>query len=530
MSDDYELADADLPLAALFAGWAMADEVQRRIAADGMGDLRLADGVVFQHLVPGPIAIGALAERLGVSQQAASKAVADLERRGYVERVTGAEDGRVRHVSLTDRGRAAIEAGRATAPRCRTSSPPSSGRGGPKAPAACSPRSPPNSGGCGRARPPRATSALVQVTPRCLYGPWAAAVGWTLPRPWGGFLASTISCSAAVMAAALVLAAPAGAADWSAGSPSTGDPFFLQMGNGGNDVQHYSLDLDYDPATEVLDGSTRITLIPTQDLDQFNLDLRDWFAVSRVAVGKQRAAYFQEDGQELVITPRPNSTRAAPTPSKWTTPACPRTWWTRTRALRGGSRTPTARSWSTSRRAPRAGSPSTTTRTTRRPTTSRSPCPRATSRSATGACSPPSPTAARRPGAGARTRRWPATSRLPPTATSTSPSDTGPNGLPIYNAIDSKGDSLATDGFNAAQKVTAAQRFAAQPQIISVLTELWGPYPFTSAGAVFDRGHVGYALESQTKPMYDGVPEPDHGRTRARASVVRRQRDAVGVA
>ena len=84
--------------------------------------------------------------------------------------------------------------------------------------------------------------------------------------------------------------------------------------------------------------------------------------------------------------------------------------------------------------------------------------------------------------------------------------DTGPNGLPIYNAIDSKGDSVATDGFSTAQKATAALRFAAQPQIIAVLTDLWGPYPFTSAGAVIDRGHVGYALESQTKPMYDGVP------------------------
>ena len=73
----------------------MADEVQRRIAADGMDDLRFADGVVFQHLVPGPLAIGELGERMGVSQQAASKAVADLERRGYVERVAGPDDGRV---------------------------------------------------------------------------------------------------------------------------------------------------------------------------------------------------------------------------------------------------------------------------------------------------------------------------------------------------------------------------------------------------------------------------------------------------
>ena len=49
-----EPAVADLSLAALFAGWAIADEVQRRIAADGLDDLRFADGVVFQHLVPGP--------------------------------------------------------------------------------------------------------------------------------------------------------------------------------------------------------------------------------------------------------------------------------------------------------------------------------------------------------------------------------------------------------------------------------------------------------------------------------------------
>ena len=108
----FDPAAADLSLASLFAGWALADEVQRRIAADGMDDLRFADGVVFQHLVPGPRTIGSLAERLGVSQQAASKAVADLERRGYVAREADPDDGRARIVALTERGEAAIEAGR----------------------------------------------------------------------------------------------------------------------------------------------------------------------------------------------------------------------------------------------------------------------------------------------------------------------------------------------------------------------------------------------------------------------------------
>lgn len=96
----------------LFAGWALADELQRRLAEQGYADVRFGDGVVFQHLVEGPLGIGALASRLGVTQQAASKAVADLERRGYVERVAAEGDRRVRAAALSDRGRAVVEAGR----------------------------------------------------------------------------------------------------------------------------------------------------------------------------------------------------------------------------------------------------------------------------------------------------------------------------------------------------------------------------------------------------------------------------------
>jgi DNA-binding MarR family transcriptional regulator len=109
---EYQAMDVDLSLASLFAGWAMADEIQRRLAADGLADLRFADGFVFQHLVEGPVTIGALADRLGVTQQAASKSVADLERRGYVERRADPDDARARLVALTARGEAAIEGGR----------------------------------------------------------------------------------------------------------------------------------------------------------------------------------------------------------------------------------------------------------------------------------------------------------------------------------------------------------------------------------------------------------------------------------
>lgn len=109
---EFEPGEADLSLAALFAGWALADELQRRLAADGFGDARFADGFVFQHLVAGPRTIGSLAERLEITQQAVSKSVADLERRGYVERRPDPDDARARRVGLTPRGTAVIEAGR----------------------------------------------------------------------------------------------------------------------------------------------------------------------------------------------------------------------------------------------------------------------------------------------------------------------------------------------------------------------------------------------------------------------------------
>jgi DNA-binding MarR family transcriptional regulator len=107
-----DAAHLDLSLLSLFAGLALADEVQRRLAADGFEDLRFGHGFVFQHLVAGPVAIGDLARAMDVTQQRASKASAELEALGYVERTPDPQDARVRRVALTARGEAAIEAAR----------------------------------------------------------------------------------------------------------------------------------------------------------------------------------------------------------------------------------------------------------------------------------------------------------------------------------------------------------------------------------------------------------------------------------
>jgi aminopeptidase N len=111
--------------------------------------------------------------------------------------------------------------------------------------------------------------------------------------------------SAAFVAAAVLLAttaSPAAANSFSAGSPGLGDPFFPLAGNGGYDVGHYTLRLDYRPATKVLTGSATISARATQNLDRFDVDLRG-FTISRLEVNGRSAA-FSRSGQELIITPK----------------------------------------------------------------------------------------------------------------------------------------------------------------------------------------------------------------------------------
>ena len=85
-ADTVDPGQLDVVLAALFAGLALNERVTEQLHAAGFDDVRFSHGFVFQHLVPGPLAVGELARRMDVSQQAASKAAAELERLGYLER------------------------------------------------------------------------------------------------------------------------------------------------------------------------------------------------------------------------------------------------------------------------------------------------------------------------------------------------------------------------------------------------------------------------------------------------------------
>ncbi|MFF8919187.1 M1 family metallopeptidase [Streptomyces sp. NPDC015032] len=106
---------------------------------------------------------------------------------------------------------------------------------------------------------------------------------------------------AAVVSGAVLTAVPASAA---IGGPGAGDPYFPEDGNSGYDVSHYDVKIAYDPArTDRLDGDTTVTARALTSLDRFGLDFKG-FSVSSVAVNGTPAKAFSRSGaHKLVITP-----------------------------------------------------------------------------------------------------------------------------------------------------------------------------------------------------------------------------------
>jgi aminopeptidase N len=85
------------------------------------------------------------------------------------------------------------------------------------------------------------------------------------------------------------------------GGDGIGDTCYPKAGNGGYDVASYDLDLRYDPTTDTLTGSERITATATANLNQFNLDLKA-LTVDSVTIDGV-AATAKPAGEELVVTP-----------------------------------------------------------------------------------------------------------------------------------------------------------------------------------------------------------------------------------
>lgn len=91
-----------------FAFRAAVDDLHRRLAVGGFDDVRPAHGFAFSRLSPDGATATELADHLGLTRQAVTQMVDELERRSYVERRPDPNDRRAKRVLLTARGRACV--------------------------------------------------------------------------------------------------------------------------------------------------------------------------------------------------------------------------------------------------------------------------------------------------------------------------------------------------------------------------------------------------------------------------------------
>jgi DNA-binding MarR family transcriptional regulator len=88
----------------------MVEEITERMEADGYPDSPARHYPVFENIDPEGTRVTVLAARAGITHQAMTQLVAELEERGIVQRVADPSDGRARLVRLTAEGRERVRA------------------------------------------------------------------------------------------------------------------------------------------------------------------------------------------------------------------------------------------------------------------------------------------------------------------------------------------------------------------------------------------------------------------------------------
>ncbi|WP_330351495.1 M1 family metallopeptidase [Streptomyces sp. NBC_00582] len=279
------------------------------------------------------------------------------------------------------------------------------------------------------------------------------------------------------------------------GAAGVGDPYFPKAGNGGYDVSHYDLTLAYDPkGRPALSGSAAITARAAQDLDSFHLDLRG-LSVEEVTVEGARADWSRS-GQELSVRPAHALDKGetfrvtvaySGTPRPITDPDGSREGWLRTAdgALALGEPVGSM-AWFPGNHHPSDKATYDITVTVPKDLT---------------AVSNGEPTA-ERTADGRTTSTWhiaePMASYLATLAIGryTVTRSTTEDDLPVYVAVDPT-------------QVSASREVLARlPEIMDWAQNNFGPYPFSSTGAIVDRPEDSrYALETQNRPVFPGPPD-----------------------
>ncbi|GAA4106405.1 M1 family metallopeptidase [Actinomadura miaoliensis] len=317
------------------------------------------------------------------------------------------------------------------------------------------------------------------------------------------------------------------------GQDTIGDPYVPGDGNAGYDVQHYGLKLAITPGgAEELDGTAEITATATQRLPSFNLDLTG-LRVSQVTVDGA-AARQRQDGEELTVSPAKPvekgarftvAVRYSGTPRPVNDPILGRYGWIRTPdGVFVACQPSGAHTWFPSNDHPSDKATFDFEITVPDGLTAIANGEPATPLNDAGGGAPEAPEAPGAPDApgapgdpgapgGPGAEQSPAVTPISARRSSTTKwrvkepmatylatvtvgrfgvtTSRTPGGVTNISAVDPTVPGADLDVFHAKNA-----------QITDELARRFGPYPFSSTGGIVDNAQVGFALETQTRPVY----------------------------
>ncbi len=284
--------------------------------------------------------------------------------------------------------------------------------------------------------------------------------------------------------------------DGTVGAETGDDPYYPDAGNGGYDVTAYAVSLIYDPDSGRLQATTVIdaTVTEATRLGRFSFDLQPTMTVSEVLVGDTPAGFDQHDAK-LTVTPIRGldpGTAARVTVTYRGTPA----------PIIGGTSGLADGGWFNldSGGAVAIGEPFSASAWY---PVNEIPTDRATFRIdaqvptgwkvISNGLPDPADVPASEPGLDRF--RWVETSEMASYLstvyidTFTQTQENTPSGLPVINAYakGQEGDRTVADRTG---------------EFVDFLASRFGPYPFASTGGIYLADSFGYALETQTRPVY----------------------------
>lgn len=288
-----------------------------------------------------------------------------------------------------------------------------------------------------------------------------------------------------------------GGVEGTPGAAGLRDSYFPKAGNGGYDVTHYDLTLDVDPAAQHLRGTAVITARATQDLSAFNLDLAGLTVESAQVEG--RPAAVNRAAHELTLRPDAEVgshlhkgrtfrtvVRYSGFPLALTDPDKSKEGWLRTADGSVALGEPVgAMAWFPGNNHPSDKASYDLTATV----------PKGLTAVSNGELT------SRRTSGGTTTFHWhtaaPMATYLATLAIGhfDTKASTTPDGIKVFTAVDPT-------------SAASARTLARIPEVVRWEAERFGPYPFSSTGAIVDRANdAGYALETQNRPFFPGPPD-----------------------